>query len=333
MNNFRILSLDGGGIKGTFIASVLAQCERDTGKRIVEHFDLITGTSTGGIIALALGLGLPASQILEFYVSKGTKIFPATGLRSRSWRAVRHILCAKYSQDTLRACLAEVFGNRRFGESLCRLLVVSYDAVAGDVHLFKTAHHPDFRQDFLRPVVEVAMATAAAPTYFPVFVASNGLKHLDGGVWANCPAALGVIEAMTYLGSKPGEIDVMSIGATAEPSYVPERKRPAGWLVWNKGLVDLLMQAQVQGAIAQCSALTNRRLFRVNPTVGVGRFALDDVRQISELVALGVREARRNVCDIDKRFLYTPAERFQPCNGASTEVPVSHPVAGSRLQA
>ena len=81
MRRFRILSLDGGGVKGTFTASFLAELERMTGKRVVDHFDLITGTSTGGIIAIALGLGVGTEAILGFYERDGPAIFPSTGVR------------------------------------------------------------------------------------------------------------------------------------------------------------------------------------------------------------------------------------------------------------
>ena len=185
--------------------------------------------------------------------------------------------------------------------------------MAGDIHLFKTAHHTDFKQDFLIPAVDVAMATAAAPTYFPAFHARTGLIHLDGGIWANCPATVAVIEAMTYLGGHREEIDVLSIGTTAETYHVSPRRRHGGWLTWNKGLVDLLLHAQVQGAIAQCSALTGRRILRINAITKPGRFAMDDARQVSELAALGVREARLNVNEVEKRFLHAPAEKFEPC--------------------
>jgi patatin-like phospholipase/acyl hydrolase len=78
---FRVLSLDGGGIMGAFAASVLATFERDTGKKVVEHFDLIAGTSTGGIIAIGLAMGATAEQLLQFYTTEGPKMFPkATGL-------------------------------------------------------------------------------------------------------------------------------------------------------------------------------------------------------------------------------------------------------------
>src|SRR5438034_10409614 len=147
MQRFRILSLDGGGIKGTFTASVAASLERMTGKRLVDYFDLITGTSTGGIIALGLGLGLGAEEILRFYCERGPQIFPTTGLH-RPLHGLRHVFFPKHSQDTLRKSLADVFGPRKLGESKCRLVIPSYDCNAGRIQVFKTAHHERFRQDY-----------------------------------------------------------------------------------------------------------------------------------------------------------------------------------------
>src|SRR5688572_19194246 len=84
---FRILSLDGGGIKGTFTSAVLAGLEEMTHKRIIDHFDLITGTSTGGIIAVALGLGVPAADLLQLYVKEGPAIFPIPRAGILAWVA------------------------------------------------------------------------------------------------------------------------------------------------------------------------------------------------------------------------------------------------------
>ena len=88
MSKFRVLSLDGGGIKGTFTASVLAELEKMTGKRIADYFDLITGTSTGGLIAIALGLGIPAREVLDFYEKRGPEIFPSMGVQNRVTNAL-----------------------------------------------------------------------------------------------------------------------------------------------------------------------------------------------------------------------------------------------------
>jgi uncharacterized protein len=163
---FRILSLDGGGIKGTFTASVLSELERSTGRKIADHFDLIAGTSTGGIIALGLGLGIPAEQILQFYKEQGPKIFPNITAQQKLSLNIRHLWEPKYSAEQLREGLRGVFGEKRVKEAKCRLLIPAYDVVAGRVFMFKTRHHPRFIFDEEAFAVEIALATAAAPTFF-----------------------------------------------------------------------------------------------------------------------------------------------------------------------
>ncbi|MBI4562827.1 MAG: patatin-like phospholipase family protein [Candidatus Rokubacteria bacterium] len=312
---FRILSLDGGGIKGTFSAAVLAEIERMTGKRIADHFDLITGTSTGGIIALALGLGLSAEEIESFYESEGPKIFPSTGILRGVRGVFRQLFAPKHSPAALTDALREVFGERRLGEATVRLVIVSYDAVRSDVHLFKTAHSLRFKRDYRTPAVEVALATSAAPTYLPAFTNRDSVSFIDGGIWANCPATVGILEAIAVLGQHPEQIEVLSIGTTAETFDVSHRRRVGGALTWNLALVKLLTEAQMKAAIAQANLLTQHsRLLRVNETIRPGRFSLDDAsrKQIAELKALGIQKARHVEPEVTQRFLYARAAPFEP---------------------
>ena len=159
-----------------FSAAVLARLEEDLDLRIVDHFDLIAGTSTGGIIALGLGLGMSPRQILEFYTGHGPQIF-----RDRSrLRGVRHFLRAKYAAKPLRSALTEVLGDRKFGESSKRLVITSYNMRADDVYLFRTPHLPSLTRDWRESAVNVAMATSAAPTYLPS-TGLDGNRLVDGG--------------------------------------------------------------------------------------------------------------------------------------------------------
>jgi|SRR5579864_5389136 len=190
MKRFKILSIDGGGIKGVFPAAFLAALEEDLQIRTGEYFDLVAGTSTGGIIALGLGLGLSADAIVQFYIRKGPLIFPSSkGFFKFSWLASP----SKYKSDILQAALAEVFDKRLLGDSSCRLFIPSFDANTGLIHIYKTAHHERLRRDYRCTAVEVGMATSAAPIYFPSYRSDHDITLIDGGIWANNPSGLAVV--------------------------------------------------------------------------------------------------------------------------------------------
>jgi uncharacterized protein len=326
---FRVLALDGGGIRGTYTASVLAALEQMTGKRIADHFDLITGTSTGGILAVGLGLGLTAKQLLDFYVTKGPEIFPPppVGFIRAFWRWLSR---PKLCQDNLCAAARGVIGDRLFGESKCRLVIPAYDGVRGSIQLFKTAHSPDYKQDYLRPALTVAMGTAAAPTYYPAYTDEAGGAYLDGGVWANSPVMVGLLEATCILGRKIDDVELLSIGTTTEPFEVSHKRRRGGILAWNKGLITLFMQAQAEAALGQANLLTKKRMLRIDATTSPGRFALDNAAEIKDLRSLGEQAARQHEKEISRRFLTVPAEPFVPCyqvEGAGTACATGQPAA------
>src|SRR5258706_4462382 len=167
----RILSIDGGGLKGALPAAILADIEEATGKRIVDHFDLIAGTSTGGIIAIGLGLGIPASTILDFYVTKGPFAFrqesPGLGRLERLYRIARSVHRAKYAPDRLKEALTGVLKDACIGDSRTRLLIPAYNSTRRAVHVIKTAHHSRFERDWRISALDTALATAAAPAHFP----------------------------------------------------------------------------------------------------------------------------------------------------------------------
>ncbi len=317
---FRILSLDGGGIKGAFTAAVVAALEKETGKKMADYFDLITGTSTGGIIAIGLGLGLPAQDIVNFYQKHGPTIFPCTSLVSR-WRGFfRWLFAPKHSHEVLKSALKAVLGDRKFGESKCRLVIPTYDANGGRIFLLKTAHHERFKYDHQALAVDVALATSAAPTYFQAapFPKHENASYVDGGVWANCPALVGLTEAVGFLNVPLEEIDILSIGTTATPFSIAHQ-RNAGLAQWNAGLLNLMFEAQVQADVAQAKLLVGGRLHRINYLAPEGQYSLDAATpaKIDELVALGRGEAvkKENVEPVRRMFLNdTPPPPFVPCH-------------------
>ena len=209
---FRILSIDGGGCRGIFPAAVLAEMERRYlgGDSVAGYFDLITGTSTGGIIAIGLGAGMPAAKILQFYMEDGRDIFAPRRRLKALWKA-RKIVTHAYDSENLKDHLDRQLGARTLRDSSSRLCIPSCDGTHGDVWVYKTPHHPDYQMDGSRRMVDVALATSAAPTYFRP-IEEGGFRLLDGGLWANCPIMVGVVEAITALGASRERIRVLSLG-------------------------------------------------------------------------------------------------------------------------
>ncbi len=304
----RILTIDGGGIKGVFPASFLTSVEDSLGRSVADYFDLIAGTSTGGIIALGLGLGLPAAQILRFYQEHGPAIFRKSLLRYfMSWA-----LLPKYDERPLREALQAVFGNHTLGESKKRLVIYSSNLETGEVYVYKTAHHPRFERDYKERLVDIGLATAAAPTYFPTFRNTFGTPLIDGGVWANNPVGFAAIEATHVLKWPPGSVRVLSLGCTTGLLDVRlARKLPLGRVYWATQVVEVFMalQSSASQSMAQW-VLGPDNVDRISPPMPSGRFRLDSIREIESLRGLGDSEARKALPRLRERFFGEPAEEF-----------------------
>ena len=317
---YRTLSIDGGGLKGVMPAAFLAEIERVTGCRVVDHFDLVVGTSTGGIIALGIGLGLPCSQILEFYREKGPEVFGHSGGRvrigfRRVGRWIKQLFANKHPSESLRMALYGVFGERVLGESQTRLVIPAWDSLQRHPRLFKTAHHQRFELDYQESVVNIAMATAAAPTYFPAYQPEGGLELVDGGVWANNPSTVAAVEATAVLRWPAESVFLLSLGCTDERLIVPKRMgRGRGALM----AVDMLMQAQSLGADVTARMLLGGGggerdpVHRVDVTVDRNFAKLDTTKNLSKLEGLGKDRARQLLPILRKEFFKSPKREFIP---------------------
>lgn len=305
----KILSIDGGGIKGVFPASFLATLEEGLAHPIGEYFDLLVGTSTGGIIALSLGLGKTAEQTVGSYRSLGAEVFGGSSF----WRWIRQWSQAKYSSDALKSNLITAFGDQCLGHSKQRLLIPSLSLETGDVYIFKTAHHRRYTRDYKETMVDVALATCAAPTFFPTFAHMSGMSLIDGGVWANNPINLAVTEAIGNLGWSPSEIEVLSIGCTQEAlSIESARRQSKGLGYWGLKMTDLALHAQSSGSLGVAmTLLNNHSIYRFNPVVRGGKYQLDGVQGMDFLQGLGVEEARKAVPAL-RHFFEETAEPYTP---------------------
>ena len=289
-----------------YTAAVLARLEEDLGIRIVDHFDLIAGTSTGGIIALGLGLGMTPREILEFYAAHGPRIFrDRTGLRS-----LRRISRTKYSAEPLRSALEEILGDRLFGHSTKRLLITSYD-IGVDVHLFRTPHLATLARDWREKAVDVAMATTAAPTYFPG-KALDGARLIDGGIWANNPAMVALTEAVGTLGLPLDAVRIFSVGTTTDLPHRSRRLDRGGLIPWARDAVDVLMRAQSDSATKQIRHFLGRdRVLRVNSTVPTGLVKLDSV-DADSLIGRAGHESRVTSPEFTRCFADHTAPLYIP---------------------
>jgi hypothetical protein len=308
----RILTIDGGGIKGVFPASFLATLETEIGEPINDYFDLVAGTSTGGIIAIGLGLGLTANELLSFYRAAGPRIFPRRGAAGLFGGLLR----AKYTNTPLREVLQDAYGERLLGESRMRLLIPSLNLAAERVHLYKTSHHPKLIHDYKVPAVEVALATVAAPTYFPIHISPEGVPYIDGSMWARNPLALAIIEAIGVLDWPRDEIKVLSLGCTSTHLNVSWQKRISlGASYWGARIADVFMKAQSSSAIATAHALIgSRNVYRISPDTSSYRFTLDGIKHIPLLEELGREEALHQLPDLRDTFFAEKAEPFEPCH-------------------
>lgn len=270
---FQILALDGGGAKALFTAQVLAHLEADLGARVTDHFDLIAGTSAGGILALGLGAGLPPAEIVEQYADLTRRVFPRS--RQARWRLLPRALRPAYSGAVLREALTGVLGRRLLGESSKRLVVPSWDVQRGEVHIFKTPHHERLRRDHRIPMVDVAMATTAAPTYFEA-ARIDGQRLIDGGVWANNPSVVAIGEAVSMLDIPLRSIRVLNIGTIDQRTNHPERLDSGGWVHWATAAASLVIMASSRGAQGTAAHLIGKDNYvRFDALVPGNVFTLD----------------------------------------------------------
>lgn len=288
----QVLALDGGGLKGLFSAAVIESLEEQLGHPLPDHFDIICGTSTGGLIALALGIGKSGSEIVDFYRDDGPTIFPNRGIRRvlgycRSW------LWSKYSSRTLKATLKRLFANEGTGDELLlrdsrkRLIIPTLYAASSQPRLLKTPHDRRYRLDWKLPLWAVAMATAAAPTFLPSF-RFRGNTYLDGGLWANNPSLVGVVEALE-MGAQLENIRVLNISTTSSTSDCLAFKAPLvrlkisaarlGKLPWASRILPLVMQANSYSTTHMYlkQMLAPGNLAAIDERMNEGHAALDDI--------------------------------------------------------
>jgi len=225
---FQILALSGGGYRGLYTAKILADLEQDIGEPVARRFDLIAGTSIGGILALAIALEIPAERMVKLFEQHGQEIFKRRFSPLGFFRA-------PYSPKPLKHLLgaSDIFGNQTLGACKHPVIVPAINYSTGQPQLFKTPHHPDFKRDYKFHLVDIALATSAAPAYFPRHTFNNN-QYVDGGLYANAPGLLALHETETFFKHPIEAVHMLSIGTMSSKFTAdPRRNRSGGTYDWG----------------------------------------------------------------------------------------------------
>ena len=301
--NFYILALDGGGARGIYPACVLASVERNLGKPIKDCFDLITGTSTGAIIAGAAATGVKMSTVVDLFDKEAPQVFRS---RLPRWGG---LIRSKYTRTRLEQLLKEYLPNKPLGEISTPLLITSSSISTGSVHVFKSKYLDELGEQYLRDgdvlLSDAVLASCAAPSYFnPVQVGDYLLA--DGGLWANNPSILAVTEAMSKFNRSIEQVHILSIGTGKTSTlYQPNQSwgLATGW--GGQKLVEYFLSLQSQASTNMASLLLGDRYLRLDPKIG--NWALDDTKRLHNLKAMANQDfTRYNKKIMENMRLSTP---------------------------
>ena len=286
---FKILSIDGGGIKGLYSATILKKFEEKFNTLTSDHFDMICGTSTGGLIALAIALKIPAEKICNFYVEEGPTIFPKQKkvnvpfFKTIDFGFLKQIaIGGKYSDKGLKESLIKIFGDKIIEDCHNLLCIPSYSVTEAKPKVFKYDHREgDLSRDNKAPVVDIALATSAAPTYFPLAESKfyNMEQFIDGGVWANNPTLVGLLEALNNFvgdGKDYNNIEILSLSSlTITGGKKVGIKRARSFKDWGAELFETSMNGQSFFAdffMTKVSEISNVNIKYVRiPSISVSR--------------------------------------------------------------
>jgi patatin-like phospholipase/acyl hydrolase len=291
---YRILSLDGGGIRGVFTTELLSRLE--AAAPFLAKVDLFAGTSTGGIIALGLAAGLAPDELTDLYLAVGPEIFPESHLGALA--ILGKLVNAPYDNAALRHALSDVFGRRdlrTLGDLARRVLVPTFDLDSSEGPGSKPGRRtwkPKFFHNFPGPgsdaaeeIVDVALRTSAAPTYFPTYQG-----FVDGGVIANNPSMVALAQALHPAtgGQKLEDVRILSVGTGERLRFIAGPTHDWGYVQWAVPLSQLIVEGPMDTARYECEQLLGERFFRLD-TVLDREIDMDDAAAEPDLVEMARR--------------------------------------------
>ncbi len=293
-NGYRILTLDGGGIRGVFSAQLLAMLEEEF--HFLQHVDLFVGTSTGSILACALAYGIPPNEIVNFYRTHAKGIFTEKGGLYSYFPL--DLLQAKYNRDYFQDILESIFPkNLQLSQLPKKVVCISFQLYNPTINCWSPSLEDNFDPEVAKriSVTDAILRSTAAPTYFPSYQG-----HIDGGAVANNPAMMGLTRALDMDGACVAleDIRMLSVGTGIVNNYIPEDVDWGGygWMIHASfplptpphPLLDILYNGNISVPHYQCSRLLNSHYFRLNTFLS-NDLLLDDWHEVDFLI----EEAKR----------------------------------------
>jgi patatin-like phospholipase/acyl hydrolase len=268
---YNVMSLDGGGIKGLLTARLLARLEAEH-PTLIADIDLFAGTSTGGILALGLAAGKAPSDIVDMYLNHAKTIF-----EDSIWDNLLDLggaVGADYGSGGLKRTLEDIFGDMLLGDLPKKVLIPTFQAVSDT----GPAWRPKFFNNYLgsdtsERVVDVAMRTSAAPTYFPSYQG-----YVDGGTVANNPAMAAIATCLDPKGAAVSldDIKLLSVSTGSSEYSIDGDTNDWGWVKWARPILDILVGGVSGVSDFQCGKLLGDDYLRLN-TVLDRDVALDSI--------------------------------------------------------
>lgn len=288
MAKYRIVSIDGGGVRGVLAARVLQRLDAFC-PRIFETTDLYAGTSAGAIIAAAMAKGAPPSVLVDLFTTKSSLIFRESILHKVL--SVDGLIAARYASEDCFAALYPVFGDAALKDLPKRVLIVSFrlDAGRDASGCLRTSWRPKLFHNFegidsdgAQKTVDVVMRSTAAPTYFPIYQG-----YIDGGVVANNPSMCALAQAIEPLtgGQALDDVVLLSIGTGSKPQSINSHDGNWGLKQWGFTIIDLLLEAGPGLADFQCRQLLQGRYLRIDLCLPEA-IGLDEVDGINRLIEI-----------------------------------------------
>lgn len=295
---YRVLALDGGGIRGLIPAQVLDEIEKHMDRPVSALFDLVAGTSTGGILALGLtkpdANGKPqftAQDMCNLYLTEGTTIFPHSMFQEV--KSLHGLMDARYPAEPLEQLLSQRFGDTMLSKALTEVVIPSYDLSGPGPFFFKREYAQDESQNWDVRMALVARATSAAPTYFDPAVVPSADGHgahalVDGGTFANNPTVSGYVDALRLKGEIK-RVVVVSIGTGLPPQTPGSGPIPIaaddvggfGLAKWARPILEVVLDGvpkavEYQMNVMQGAAPSALGYYRLQSDLPTASHALDD---------------------------------------------------------